>query len=66
MGRIFRSIKVNSAHMDFVEEGQRSLLPPGFQCWPLQFIQHLANMADVLPVPASQAGSSPEPLQFDL
>ena len=39
---MFLSFNVNSACMDFMVEGKRGLLPSGFKCWLLQFIQDLA------------------------
>ena len=51
--------QVNSACMEFVDEGQRGLLQPGFPFLPQQFIQHFAVMDGILPTPACPTGSCP-------
>ena len=45
--------------MNFVEEKQRGLIPPGLQSWSLQLIEHLTNTTSVAPPPASTVGCRP-------
>ena len=45
--------------MNLVKEKQRGLIPPGFQSWPLHFIEHLTNTTSVGPPPAGPADCRP-------
>ena len=45
--------------MNFVQEKQRELVPPGFKKWPFKLIMHFADTTHVLPSLAGSAGCFP-------
>ena len=52
--------------MPFVEEGQRGLLPPFLEFWPLELFQHFSNVTQVSPASTGPSSSSPLDLLYSI